>query len=293
MRTIAMGLVLSVLSYAGEYWWWRTANSCREKLETVLRESLRIATGCVSATTIDCLHLEAQVPRLAEHLERLGTYRFERFGRLPLEDQRSMLFADWEPHLEGGMGPVETPTQCMRRDRYDHPFEDKPAEPARESPINPLETKWLHSHVSIGVEVDHPVPPLVIDHAWTDEERAEAEDEHKRRKYTQCVATFQRLRTRPWWIEQQRPHRHRRRRPLRFYNLRRPNELWTDATIKDELGQWGTGTFLYFKFGNVDDVTDGGCINAGKHTCSYRAEALTIDAGIEHLLRRVQNMSRN
>eukprot|EP00760_Papus_ankaliazontas_P038233 PhM_4_TR9004/c0_g1_i1/m.2362 len=47
------------------------------------------------------------------------------------------------------------------------------------------------------------------------------------------------------------------------------------------------------KFGNVDDVTDGGCINAGKHTCSYRAEALTIDAGIEHLLRRVQNMSRN
>eukprot|EP00760_Papus_ankaliazontas_P015839 PhM_4_TR16735/c1_g1_i9/m.30499 len=107
-----------------------------------------------------------------------------------MDDQRSMLFADWEPHLEGGMGPVETPTQCMRRDRFDHPFDDKPQESARERPFNPLKTGLLHSHVSIGVELDHPVPPLVIDPNWTEAERVRAEAIQKARKHTQCMATF-------------------------------------------------------------------------------------------------------
>eukprot|EP00760_Papus_ankaliazontas_P010445 PhM_4_TR14272/c2_g2_i2/m.4892 len=99
------------------------------------------------------------------------------------------------------------------------------------------------------------------------------------------MRTLTRLRSTAWWCPAG-----NREAGVAFLEARRTIEFWTDATVDDRRQQLGTGAWLMFA-DSPDEGADPdlvGHVNAGTNTCSFRAEALTIEMALENLLTLVQ-----
>ena len=64
-------LIDSLFSYASPIWFPNASVSAVEKLQTIQNSALRIATGCLMMSSIDHLHMEAEIMKVGEHLKML------------------------------------------------------------------------------------------------------------------------------------------------------------------------------------------------------------------------------
>ena len=66
-------LIDSLFSYAAPVWFPNASRTSINKLQVIQNSAIRVATGCLMMSSIDHLHMEAEVMTVAEHLDMLCT----------------------------------------------------------------------------------------------------------------------------------------------------------------------------------------------------------------------------
>ena len=64
-------LIESLFSFAAPIWYPNASRTSIQKLQTIQNSALRLATGCLMMTSIDHLHMEAELMTVREHLDML------------------------------------------------------------------------------------------------------------------------------------------------------------------------------------------------------------------------------
>ena len=66
-------LIESLFSYAAPIWYPNASRTSIQKLQTIQNSALRVATGCLMMSSIDHLHMEAELMTVREHLDMLSS----------------------------------------------------------------------------------------------------------------------------------------------------------------------------------------------------------------------------
>ena len=124
MSRTCRALVRSVMDYCGAAWQPWLSNTSIEKLERAQNRSLRVVTGQLASTPVECLRLEAGVSSYSTIIKRNTLVAYERSLRLPKSNPRRDVALQvvthrtktrsswrtkaiqWLPQLELGRSPV-------------------------------------------------------------------------------------------------------------------------------------------------------------------------------------------
>ena len=66
-------LIESIFSYAAPVWYPNASRTSIQKLQTIQNSAIRVATGCLMMSSIDHLHMEAELMTVREHLDMLSS----------------------------------------------------------------------------------------------------------------------------------------------------------------------------------------------------------------------------
>ena len=92
MTRIYTALIHSTLHYCGAAWQPWTANLNVAILERVQNRALRVLTGQLADTPLECLRTDAELTSFETHIRRNCIVAWERSARLPTGNPRHELF---------------------------------------------------------------------------------------------------------------------------------------------------------------------------------------------------------